>query len=73
MRKFFILINHDRGEYSVVEVQNTISALDAIAVQKQKGRHIEYIEIEAVNMEAAKRISERQNENYHCVDDCLTE
>lgn len=69
--KFWIVVDHDSGEYSVHKVTIESTALNAIASEKEKGRNITYSTSDATDMDAAAREAETLNANYHYVKDVL--
>lgn len=69
--KFCIVVNNDKGEYSVYPIENESRARDVIASEQQKGRKITYSIVDATDMDAATREAETLNENYHNVENAL--
>ncbi len=69
--KFWIVVNHDRGEYSVYPVENESTARNAIASEQQEGRNITFSICDATDRDAATREAETFNENYHNVENTL--
>jgi hypothetical protein len=69
--KFWIVANHDRGEYSLCPVGNEISARNVIASEQQKGRNVSYSISDATDRDAATREAETLYENYHNVENAL--
>jgi hypothetical protein len=69
---FTIIINDDRGEYSVYEIVDESRASDAIEKQKN-GRKITFKTCDVTDIDAATREAERIKPNYHDVNDALAE
>jgi hypothetical protein len=69
--EFCIVFNHDRGTYSIHQIENGSSARAAIASEKEKGRKITSSFFDATDMDAATRKAETENVNYHNVGNAL--
>jgi hypothetical protein len=65
--RFMVVVNHNRGEYSIHEIPNEESARSAVEVEKGKGRNITFSVFDSVDMNAARQRAESENENYHHV------
>lgn len=74
MKKFGFVFNHDEHEYSVYpEVENELSAWNAIESYQKDGRKVELSIHYAADKDAALREAEAMNETYqyHKVKDTL--
>jgi hypothetical protein len=69
--KFWIVVNHDRGEYSVCPVEIESTARNAITSEQENGRKITYSISAATDRDAATREAETLHENYHNVENAL--
>jgi hypothetical protein len=65
--KLWIVVNHDRREYTVYPIDNESIARDKIASEQQKGRNITYSVSDSTDIDVATREAERLHENYHNV------
>jgi hypothetical protein len=69
--KWWIVVNHDKGEYSLYPIENESTALNAITSEQKKGRNITYSISDASDRDAATQEAETLNENYHNVANTL--
>lgn len=72
-KRFMIVVNEDRGEYSIHDIHNENNAKSAISEQRRRGRNITYEFCNAIDQNAAALCAGKGHPTHHHIANALAE